>query len=77
MIMCRKSIIQFMAAAGIFGVLTGNPVASAAPALPGEAGIVPKPVKLELGKGAFVLSPQSRRCRDSTGAVYALPHFPH
>ena len=58
MIMCRKSIIQFMAAAGIFGVLTGNPVASAAPALPGEAGIVPKPVKLELGKGAFVLSPQ-------------------
>jgi hexosaminidase len=60
MFMRAKNITQTLAAAATLCALTGNLVANAAPTLPGEAGIVPKPVKLEVGAGAFLLSPQCR-----------------
>ena len=59
-IMCRNGIIRLMAAAGALGALTANLVGNAAETLPGEAGIVPKPVKLEMGTGGFPLLPQCK-----------------
>ncbi len=58
--MRRTSILQIPAAAATWCALAVSFVANATEALPGDAGIVPKPVKLELGTGAFVLSPQCR-----------------
>ena len=50
-------------------------LAAAAEALPGAGGIVPKPVKLEMGTGAFALSPQCQILyqRGSPGAKAAAP----
>ncbi len=58
--MGNNSILQALAVAGTLSVLTGHLVANAAPALPGEAGVVPRPVKLEMGMGAFVVSAKCR-----------------
>lgn len=58
--MRTKIITQTLAAAATLCALAGNTAANAAQTLPGEAGIVPKPAKLEIGAGAFPLSP---RCK--------------
>jgi hexosaminidase len=54
--MRTKNIAQSHAAAATLCLLAANLVANAAQALPGEAGILPKPVKLEVDAGTFDLS---------------------
>src|ERR1035437_3876678 len=68
--MCRKSIVRFLIAAGVFGALAGNLVAKAAETSPREAGLVPKPVKVDMGARSFHLSPQCQILfqRGSAGA---------
>ena len=56
--MCTKNIAQTRATAATLCMLTANLVANGAQALPGETGIVPKPVKLEVDAGTFLLSAQ-------------------
>ena len=56
--MRNKAIVHSLAAVGASCALTAHLVTNAAEALPGAGGIVPKPVKLEMGTGAFALSPQ-------------------
>jgi hexosaminidase len=56
--MRTNEITQTLGAAATLGALAVNLVANAAQSVPGEAGIVPKPVKLEAGTGTFPLSAQ-------------------
>ena len=58
--MRTKNIAQSHAAAATLCLLAANLVANAAQALRVEVGIVPKPVKLEVGTGAFPLSAQCK-----------------
>ena len=53
-------ITGVLAAAAVLYLLTSAVDANGAKVLPGEAGIVPKPVKLEMGTGTFVLSPECK-----------------
>ena len=56
--MRTKNTAQTHALAATLCLLATNLVANAAQALPGEMGILPKPVKLEVDAGAFPLSAQ-------------------
>ena len=72
-----KNITQTLAAAATLCALAGNTAANAAQTLPGEAGIVPKPAKLEIGAGAFPLSPRCQILyqRGSPGAKAAAEYL--
>jgi hexosaminidase len=58
--MRTKNIAQNHAAASTLCLLAANLLANAVQTLPGQMGIVPKPVKLEVGTGAFPLSAQCK-----------------
>src|SRR6516162_7555793 len=53
-----KSIFGFLSAACAIGALSGIPIAEAFAPPTGEIGLVPKPVRTEMGAGSFPLSAQ-------------------
>jgi hypothetical protein len=54
--MDKNDKLRTLMAAGVLCALTGALAAGPGRALPGEAGIVPSPVKMEMGTGAFPLT---------------------
>ena len=67
--MHRNCLLRTLTIATCSFLLSINPAAHAAPALPGEAGIVPKPVKLEMGQGTFLVSAKTRVLYDKASAA--------
>src|SRR5690242_6105813 len=58
--MCRKIIMRLLAATCIGFIVLGNTVANAAEIAAPGAGLVPKPVRMEMNPGSFHLSPECR-----------------
>ena len=68
--MCGKNIARFLAAACLFAAQPDILNAQASAAAANEVGVIPKPVKLEMGAGSFRFSAECiiRYQRRSTGA---------
>jgi hypothetical protein len=74
--MRTNDIAQTLVAAATVSALAGNLAANAAQTSPSDAGIVPKPVKVEMGTGSFRLSPQARiLCQEGSPGAQAAASY--